>query len=360
MRLVLPFRSGRKLNETVIPTSFTHDAVKFGDSVFIADTGKGRIVELHWPSLRFRRAASPFTQGNHVNTVAAVPTSVRNPEGDDFRELIALLHNKGRSELYAVDMATGRATVAHPDVGRKAHNVVALDDGSLLVLSSEEGKLLQLNRTNVHEPPRTLWEEGSQTFIKGMSVICGVAYVGVSSFGPRHERASLTKVSEVAAVRLEDGSTLWRKQVNTSGMLNAISAPHVSEESTYAALGDWGYGTGCSRTASGSVLTKSASRPLIPLEQKRQAAEGKWRMGLQSWNVDFRVDIGQVDVTALREKLHDEDELWDNQETNALLEGREANARRFKPGVQTIHLVFSDRAAEQTYGAWWLTSHLLS
>jgi hypothetical protein len=67
-----------------------------------------------------------------------------------------------------------------------------------------------------------------------------------------------------------------------------------------------------------------------------------------------RVDISPL-VAMLRSRAREG--LWDVDRaaaSNAVLAGREDNMARYKPGVQTVHLVFSDQSASQCFHfPWW-------
>lgn len=56
---------------------------------------------------------------------------------------------------------------------------------------------------------------GRRHFLKGLAVIGGVAYFGVSESAPRSARADPAKDSELAAVHVASGVLLWRKEVPT-------------------------------------------------------------------------------------------------------------------------------------------------
>ena len=74
-----------------------------------------------------------------------------------------------------------------------------------------------------------LWRDPQQTFLKGVCVIDGVAYVGVSEFGTRAERARLDKTADIVAVRLSDGKQLFRRTVESRGLLNVVAVLTFSD-----------------------------------------------------------------------------------------------------------------------------------
>ena len=70
--LLIDLRAKRLVREVAIPSHFTHDAVRSGDAVFLANTGGGGVMELRLPDLT--RVQHPrettFTLKEHVNTLA--------------------------------------------------------------------------------------------------------------------------------------------------------------------------------------------------------------------------------------------------------------------------------------------------
>ena len=107
--LLIDLKTKRLLREVVIPSRFTHDAVRAGDSVFLADTGGGHVYELDIRDMErgaVREAA--FTFKEHVNTLA--PAGIP----DKPHAVWALLHNLGPSKLVLADLATGGAGRSTP------------------------------------------------------------------------------------------------------------------------------------------------------------------------------------------------------------------------------------------------------
>jgi hypothetical protein len=70
-------------------------------------------------------------------------------------------------------------------------------------------------------------------FLKGLAVLDDVAYFGVSTWAPRDVRASPHHACEIAAYDLNAGRLIWRRRVETGGLLNVIAAPHLGEEGSY-------------------------------------------------------------------------------------------------------------------------------
>jgi hypothetical protein len=83
--LQLDSSTGRERRRVAINSRFTHDTVRRGGSVFVADTGGGAVVELEFPEMREVQRLGLFTLQEHVNTLA--------PTGNDT--VWAMLHNLG-------------------------------------------------------------------------------------------------------------------------------------------------------------------------------------------------------------------------------------------------------------------------
>lgn len=89
--------------------------------------------------------------------------------------------------------------------------------------------------TNHPASPAPQAPEGGR-FLKGLAVLDDVAYLGVSTWAPREIRGSPGHACEIAAYDLEGRRLLWRRRVETAGLLNAIAAPHLGEDSSYRAV----------------------------------------------------------------------------------------------------------------------------
>lgn len=73
-------------------------------------------------------------------------------------------------------------------------------------------------------------------FLKGLCVIDDVAYFGLSHGMKRSARASTAANGQLAAVHLPTARLLFLRTIGTRGLLNVVSAPHLSVASTYAAI----------------------------------------------------------------------------------------------------------------------------
>ena len=132
--LKIDLRTNELVDEVEIATHFTHDAVRFGDYVFIANTGGGGVVEYAFPAMTKTSRSATVTVKEHVNSLA--------PAGDVTNPHLvwALLHNLGPSKLVLLDLETGERVREIGRVGNKAHGLVPWD-GGFLILNSGEGQL---------------------------------------------------------------------------------------------------------------------------------------------------------------------------------------------------------------------------
>lgn len=73
-------------------------------------------------------------------------------------------------------------------------------------------------------------------FLKGLAVLDDVAYFGISTWAPRQIRDSPDQNCQIAAFDLIEGRLLWRRDVQTAGLLNVISAPHLGADAPYRAV----------------------------------------------------------------------------------------------------------------------------
>lgn len=73
-------------------------------------------------------------------------------------------------------------------------------------------------------------------FLKGLCVIDDVAYFGLSHSMQRSARASAAANGQLAAVHLPTARLLFLRTLGTRGLVNVVSAPHLSVASTYAAI----------------------------------------------------------------------------------------------------------------------------
>jgi hypothetical protein len=140
-----------------------------------------------------------------------------------------------------------------------------------LTLNSGEGQVLVLEGLEEEAlggPPmraKVLWADAEKTFMKGLAAVDGVAYFGISEWGDRDERASPEKRAEVAAFDLNAGFLLWRRWVDTRGLLNVVSAPQLGATSTYRESASWAPAPDAgdfSRQFAGALLGAGGGPPL--------------------------------------------------------------------------------------------------
>lgn len=87
--LELDAHSGEELRRVQLGSRFTHDVVRRGGRVYVANTGEGNVLELSFPSMKPIRSLNLFTEKEHVNTLS--PTA--------YGTMWAMLHNLGPVSL---------------------------------------------------------------------------------------------------------------------------------------------------------------------------------------------------------------------------------------------------------------------
>ncbi|MCG3133236.1 MAG: hypothetical protein HMLKMBBP_00361 [Planctomycetes bacterium] len=185
----------------------THQIVRAGRRLFVTDTFRGRILGHDWPSLELRSEIAAFTHENHVNSLL--------PDGRGG--LFAMCHNKGKSFMARVDVASRAVTGRWPDVGENSHDI-HLEGRTFVICDSKGGGLVAVDAES--RACRTLWSSPG-CFTKGLAVQDGVAYFGVSPHAVREERFRVQ--CDVVAFDLREGRELWRRRVASNGLVNAIA-----------------------------------------------------------------------------------------------------------------------------------------
>eukprot|EP00928_Gymnodinium_smaydae_P061228 TRINITY_DN4535_c0_g1_i1.p1 TRINITY_DN4535_c0_g1~~TRINITY_DN4535_c0_g1_i1.p1 ORF type:complete len:456 (+),score=114.89 TRINITY_DN4535_c0_g1_i1:48-1415(+) len=300
--LHLDAATGELLGERRIPSRFTHDAVRTPDgfSVLLADTGRGNIVELDYPSLKRRQTYHLFERRDHINTLA--PANLGGA-ADGRRAVWAMLHSKGRpSMLVEVDISSSSSKRTPPDAnvgaadgvadadadadadanvadatdaarltgrrlgaGQKAHGAVLLSGGAgVLTLDSKRGRLLRLRFDDADGgAAEVVWADPAQRFLKGLCVVDGIAYLGANTWGPLQHRVSRNTTADVLAVDLESGALLWSRTLETWGTLNVVVAPQLGSRSPYQERSSWaedaGWLAGLSEDAAAAAAAAAAT-----------------------------------------------------------------------------------------------------
>ncbi|GIL43818.1 hypothetical protein Vafri_1420 [Volvox africanus] len=403
--------TGREVNRVRIQSRFTHDAVRRGDRVYVANTEMGEVQELHFPDMKLVRGMQLFTLKQHVNTLA--------PLGDGA--VWAVLHNLGKSDAVKIDPNADprpRVVAEVKEVGLKAHGLVSWR-GQFVMLDSENGALVVVDPAtgavrHIWQAPQT---EDPVKFLKGLCVVDEVAYFGLNVWGPRSNRDSLVNNAELAAVELNTGALLWRRPVQTRGLLNIVAAPGLGEASTYRAMASTGGVSEASFASTTKVSGASTDTAASSKQQQQQQEEqkpagsnqdvtkaagsgedggkardvlalginnaeviaatqqlidmgyrpktsGKWASGQprldlkvkdssHSWDAGISLPLMQVNIDKLKELvLGMPDDMWTperQRRENAAIDGRKDNMNKFKPGVEALYMVFSDQSTEHVY-----------
>ena len=185
--LRIDLRSKELVQEVAIPSHFTHDAVRQGDKVYVADTGGGGVGSSFFrrcdprdvsrlspceststPLRARRRSTSPRRSVGAAAQPRVVQTGPRGHGHRNARERVP-----GRGEQGARPRSLG-GRVHHPQLGRGT--AVQFTPPPESAPSDAKGIL------------EVLWRDQQKTFMKGLSVIDGVAYFGIAEFGDRSQR----------------------------------------------------------------------------------------------------------------------------------------------------------------------------
>lgn len=223
-----------------------------------------------------------FTLQEHVNTLAAYDTT----------SVWAVLHNLGKvllprslpdscrqchswlwvlrqhptqckvqSQVVQVELSSGKVVKRLRDVGNNSHGLVSWQ-GRFVMLSSKETSLIIMNPED--GSVQYIWSvralpsvpaskpgdvvrcllvllilclvQAPQGFLKGLMVLDDTAYFGISPPMQRQDRDGPKVMCDLVAVDLNSQKQIFRRSLQTHGLLNVISAPHLSESSTYIAV----------------------------------------------------------------------------------------------------------------------------
>lgn len=335
------------LKDVPIDAVFTHDVVRRGSQVFVADTGGGRVLELEYPSMTLKRSIDSITKREHINTLVPADESEYGPHA-----VWGVLHNLGPSQVALYDLELGKEVKSRmTNVGEKSHGLVPYK-GKFLMLNSGKGQLILVDPAASDDAPfDVLWEDPKHTFMKGLCVVDDVAYFGVSIFGNRRERVDPDKTSDVIAFDLLKNELRWRTTVQTKGLLNIVTAPSTSESGGTWQPTSWGDRPTLHEVD--AVLTAPTAPTALYSKWIDISTKAKHNRPTDKTQVESILKIYKdIDVSALKDYLEQLPKgAFDlvNQKDNARLGGRKANADRFKPNCASMHLIFSDRQGQQIY-----------
>ncbi|PRW60120.1 serine threonine- phosphatase 6 regulatory ankyrin repeat subunit B-like [Chlorella sorokiniana] len=220
--LQLSLDSGRELRRAQLDSAFTHDAVRRRDRVWVASTGDGRVLELSYPSMDPVQAHALFSAEQHVSTLGP----------DASGKLWAVLHNQGApsSDIVQVDLGEAKELARISGVGDRAQGLVFWDR-YILTLDSGGGALVRADPVNGETAK--LWQAGdSPVLLRGLCVVDDIAFFGICPQVSPQQRADPSVSCELAAYDLKSSLLLWRRRLDTKGLLNIVAAPHLQVEST--------------------------------------------------------------------------------------------------------------------------------
>jgi hypothetical protein len=196
---------GKVKEKVQLASRDTHQAVRAGDRLFVADTFRGRVLVYSLPGLELTREFGGFTHENHVNSVLVESGS-----------LLVMCHNKGKSHMARLDLETGDEIETYPDVGEHSHDIVRWRD-EYLICDSRGGGLVAVHRDT--KALRVLHADEGH-FTKGLAVAGDVAYFGISQAAVREKRHEVQ--CELSAYDLAADAVLWRRRLPTNGLINMI------------------------------------------------------------------------------------------------------------------------------------------
>ena len=347
----IDMESKKEIRRFKLDSRFTHDVVRKGNSVYVADTGDGHVIELDMEDMKEVSRMKLFTLKEHVNTLS--PT--------DDGHIWAMLHNLGESVLAKIDLVTQSVVRRIEHVGWKSHGAVQWRDSSMVFLDSDSASLAVIDVENGEK--KTLWStDSSMYYLKGLCVIDDVAFFGIAVSGERKSRTDESLSCELAAFDLRNNILFWRRVVPTKGLLNVVAAPHLHPESTAKAVDMNGVIRG--------VLSVEPMQfpPGDPLNEFPPMIGGFWESGyphldnakknsLTGYAGGVQMLLYTEDVRQLKNAvLSMPDYYWDSEEqskSNAFIQGREGQLSTFKPGTKSIHLIFSDRDAQDVFEFPW-------
>ncbi|CAD7696637.1 unnamed protein product [Ostreobium quekettii] len=311
--------------------------VRSSDRVYICDTGSGAVLELSFPGMQQLRRLPLFTRKEHVNTLAPVT------EGSMW----AVLHNLGQSQLAKIDLSSGMEVGRWNNVGVQSHGLVEWRYW-FIMLDSGNGALLLVNPDNGRQ--MQIWKlPDDGRYLKGLTVADDVAYFGIAPLVDRQSRDDSQMSCELGAFDLIRNTLLWRRQLPTHGLLNVVGAPQWGESSTYKAVTSW------------ARATPGAIRDMSQLQN--DFVGGRWGSGVPFLNLEAKghgssragpqLILKQVNVSFLLEQIlslsSDKWSLAEQRRSNAVFTNRQSVSERFKPGMLSLTLIFSDNAGESVY-----------
>lgn len=311
--------------------------------------------------------------------------------------------------MVEIDLATGKEVRRLSNVGLKSHGAV-LWRGVMISLDSDNGALMQVDLSS--GTTHRLWKApDAKRYLKGLCVVDDIAFFGIAEAQERKSRDSTDLNCEIGAFDLIEGVLLWRRQIQTRGLLNVLAAPHLQVESTahavwtndrkqsYRATEEYAEDLALAQAAKKTGKVGGRRRvndPLIddpdpnprvknttiklslldteglpvgdPLVAYPPAIGGHWATGyprLDNASKDKSHGLGsgaqlpllRFDQKALKEYLLSLPmEDWGEEaarKSNAWLTGREGNLNQFKPGTSAIHMIFSDNKGDTVFEFPW-------
>jgi len=473
--IALSSNGGEIVRTLTIPNSKdAHDMIRYGGSIFVADTRHGHIIELELPQHRVTEIRSEtakvrnryqiFGRNDHINNLAiseccflvnlhasggqsslvVVDRSrlIHQPYNISAEEHVRKKPNRRRRKVnngHNQDPSSNAKMMSQRErrrkllyeegpmgnvgstnwsvaqtcviqvidsVGSMVHGI-SFTKSKLLSLDSSSAALVSVNlETGLR---KVLWETlggvskdmvtmetqiaSGANFAKGLALQGDMAFFGISEARESEERSSIPFCTLVA-YNVSSKRELWRREVETKGLLNQIIVegyllmdsytPSQTPQPTYmewfqhpTPSSIWDFPEGTNETC--NVYKENNRIPLAWKPVKGQSIKNmQLKESLLSSLAEWRGPnvplppkgnplamvtrkICHVDVSPIRDMLLDFKGLgasiWDPEVAqiyNGMIDGRQSNLNYFKPGVKGINLIFSDRWGLNIYFfRWW-------
>lgn len=152
--------------------------------------------------------------------------------------------------------------------------------------------------------------QAQQGFLKGLIVLDDVAYFGISPPMQRQDRDGPKVMCDLVAVDLNTKTQVFRRSLQTHGLLNVVSAPHLSESSTYIAVSTGSLSSNSIRQSSlpglqsgvlskkqaqqtqqlsaGEIVAAHWTRNWMEKALDEGAADGQWPTSMPRLNIEVK------------------------------------------------------------------------
>uniref|UniRef100_A0A061SGE5 Aspartyl/asparaginy/proline hydroxylase domain-containing protein n=1 Tax=Tetraselmis sp. GSL018 TaxID=582737 RepID=A0A061SGE5_9CHLO len=391
--------SGRELDRKKIPSKFAHDAIRVGERVFVTSTGDGQLLELELPSMGLRRSLPLFTMQQHVNTLSPAgpgrlwamlhrkgpsemvmvdlrgrTARISSTVGDVGRMSHGIVHwrgsllvlDSGNAALLAVDPSTGTSRRLWQSNRTEApflKGLAVVDDIAFVGVSAPSRRSQRDDPTLNSEVTAVRLEDGRELWTVELPTHGLLNAISAPLLAPG------SGYHANYAAREDDGvpAAEFLARRPAAAAPAAPSGGHAAAEATSAPPASAAKQPPAAKTPRSvddarfvQLEAKTLRGPDLKWDEMRGPAAkfvgGSWASGLPYMDLAKKVagldgaasilPLARVDVGAFRSAVLAEDPaVWtpeEQQRTNAWLDGRSQNMEAIKPGVASIHLIFSD------------------